>query len=325
MAERTHSRLTKKGRVYTDPVTGEEYLSVTSIINSAHPFDGTNWASYLVAGTAVDEWDKVSSLYALDPESARKYLGSVTSRYSSNRADIGTAVHACLEAHFKGYPLPLEERDMEFGYGRKLSKENWEEVEQIWSQLLNIVLRIELKPWKAEPLIVSREHSYAGSADIIAESNQWEGLRVVDLKTKAKRDKPRPEISQQLAAYANGDVVLNDDGTETPLAEVDKKQGMAIVASKVAAELFTVDLNFTAFHCSTILSEFYRETGGIEPVQLLATDTPEEVHQQIQAATSYPQLQALYYRHAGRGKWDATHTVAAATQRIALSKKGNTK
>lgn len=314
--------MTKKGRIYTDPLTGDEYLSVTSIINTAHPFGGTDWAAWRVADLAIEEWDKVAALHALDPASARNYLGKSVSAYTNRRADIGTTVHAAMEAHFKGLPLPFQNRSLGFDRGRQLDDAGWEEAEQTWHQLHALLDRIQLRPWRVEPLLVNRKLGYAGSGDIIAASTEWEGLEVVDLKTKPQRKKPNPEVVLQLSAYGMCEVVLEEDGTETEIEDgsVSYSHAHAIVASKVAAEVYPVDLDFPAFMHAHGLSKFYSEGVDFAPIQLQALETPEEVAAQIVAAQSYAELQALYYRHVARGKWLPSHTEMAAERKEELER-----
>lgn len=299
---------------------------MTSTISAAHPFGGTDWAAGRVADLAIDEWDTLSGLYNLDKEAARNYLSKSVQKYTNRRADIGTVVHACMEHHFKGLPLPIHTREISLDRGRVLDEEGWQEAEQVWHQLKALLTRINLRPWKVEPLIVNRTLGYAGSADLIARSDEWNGLMVVDLKTKPKRDKPRPEVRQQLAAYGNGELVLEEDDTETELfpMRVRQDKGIALIASKVAAEVFVEDLAMDAFMHSMYLAKFYANPGaGSAQIQLQATETPEEVADDIVAAQSYAELQALYYRHVARGKWLPEHTEMAAVRRGQLEATSN--
>lgn len=316
MTERAYARMTRRGREYTDRGTGEVYLSVTSVLSAAHPFDGGTWSSYMAGDLLLNEWDRIVTLHDADPASARAYLATAAKRYSTRRADIGSAVHSSMESFFKGLPYPTAET-YTFDRNRTLDEEGWSEVRVIWAQLKDFLERVEFKPWRVEPLTVSRKFGYAGSADLIGESTLWEGIRVVDLKTKAKRASARPEVVLQLSAYANADVVLEENGLETDLAGIiDQERGAVFVASSAGVEPSDVILNFPLFQVMQRAADYWH-TGDtfIQPFHTIAVDTTEDVHADITEAQTVEELTALYLRHKSRDNWRSEHTTHAAQRK----------
>jgi hypothetical protein len=104
----------------------------------------------------------------------------------SDAADLGTAIHAALEAHFQGLPYPRE-------------------MESYISPVKEWVAKHNVKFLKHELRLVSQELGYAGTTDALIESDGI--LHVLDYKSR--KTKPEYKIApyskepMQIAAYAN--------------------------------------------------------------------------------------------------------------------------
>jgi hypothetical protein len=186
----------KKGnaRYYVWPPVGAgerelEVPSVTTIINGGIPKDALKfWAAKMAAQYAIDH---KASWENLPPGDALDLIQRSALRYTSKRADEGSLVHNALEDYVNGLDRkPPEDPELAAQFaGAKLFLTDCE-VEVIYS----------------EPIIYSRKHGYAGSADLIANvlAPGWDApkLCIVDYKTgKAIY----PEMGIQLTAYSRGD------------------------------------------------------------------------------------------------------------------------
>jgi hypothetical protein len=101
-------------------------------------------------------------------------------------ADLGTDIHAALEAHFQGLPYPRE-------------------MESYISPVKEWVAKHNVKFLKHELRLVSQELGYAGTTDALIEADGI--LHVLDYKSR--KTKPEYKITpygkepMQIAAYAN--------------------------------------------------------------------------------------------------------------------------
>lgn len=187
----------KKGnaRYYVWPPVGAgerelEVPSVTTIIGGGIPKEGLKfWAAKMSAEYAVKHIDSWKSLPA---EDAVDLIKRAALRYTGKRADEGSAVHSALEAHVDGkdHSGKLGDPELVAQYQGAIKFLQDCEVEVIYS----------------EPIVYSRTHGYAGSADLIANvlAPGWDApkLCICDYKTgKAIYD----EMGVQLCAYSRGD------------------------------------------------------------------------------------------------------------------------
>jgi hypothetical protein len=96
---------------YTDKVTGDKLRSVTTILNQGSPKEALiHWAGNLVADTAL-EYLPALVRASRTPERRKEaydWLRRAHTRKKDERADIGSAVHALIEAHVLGEPVPAE-------------------------------------------------------------------------------------------------------------------------------------------------------------------------------------------------------------------------
>lgn len=96
---------------YKDPVTEELLRSVTTILNQGSPKEALiHWAGNLVAETALEY---LPALVAASRTPARRqdaydWLRRAHTRKKDERADIGSAVHALIEARILGQPVPAD-------------------------------------------------------------------------------------------------------------------------------------------------------------------------------------------------------------------------
>ena len=191
---------TSYGRGYVHPVTGETVPSVTTImkVGLAKP-QLVSWAARMSAEYAVKQWDELSELP--DWEKVAK-IRDAHVQVADKAADIGDVVHDLIDAWNKGdpYPDPRLPRQID-GFVNSFVK-----------------FMTERRPEfiESEVTLWSRTYDYAGTADWIAVI----GGRVIlgDNKT-GKR--VYDEVGLQLAALANADFIIREDGSEEPLPVIE--------------------------------------------------------------------------------------------------------
>jgi hypothetical protein len=194
-----------------------EVISTTSAINAglAKPFL-TNWAAKLVAETAVEDLDIVQRMVDKgDAQGAVAHLKGAPYRKRQAAADRGTLVHAALEAYIAGKKPTEDELKEQFNEAGVPSK-LWKSTRLMVDGLIEFMFDEEPDIIWTESTVYSRQHGYAGTADVIARMRVGGSVVpvILDVKTsKAIYD----EVALQLASYANADFVGQDDGTELPL------------------------------------------------------------------------------------------------------------
>ena len=213
---------TTKGRLYTHPTTGAQYPSVTTVLGVVGKGDALkHWAAGEVAKYAVkmkDTW------LALDDQAAVDLLKREPLRSLDRAASRGTDVHAIAEAYARTGTLPV-----------------WaDEIGGYVEALRAFFADHQPTPVFIEQTVFNNTVGYAGSFDMICRMPQFgDDLVILDYKTSKAI---YPEVAAQLAAYAFGEEMLDDDGTAQPMPEI--KHGVAVrFAIDGSYEVIGCDIN----------------------------------------------------------------------------------
>lgn len=203
-------------RLYSDPLTGEKFWSVTTIIGGGLPKPALlPWGIKSVAEVAVA---KRKTLLAMTSEcetggnctpgdwcsscdAAVRWLKSAPYQQRDKAADLGTKIHEAAEAYKLGKPMPP-----------------WpDDIAPSMAQFERFLLAFAPTFEQVEQTVYHRAQRYAGTLDAILTLS--DGKRViVDYKTgKAVY----PEVALQLAAYRYAEYMRLPDNTEAPVPEVD--------------------------------------------------------------------------------------------------------
>ncbi len=197
-----------------------EVMSVTSIIGKAWPKPFLlPWAVKMTAQAAVDDHDLVTLMLAKNQErSAVEHLKGARWRSTNKAADRGTIVHAAIEAYIAGKPWTKDELEAELREAR-IEPEMWKSAAGMIAGVMEFLWDKEPEILWSEATVYSREHGYAGTADIIARMAMGGAEKrpvIIDIKTsKSVYD----DTALQLAAYAYADFVGRADGSEDPLID----------------------------------------------------------------------------------------------------------
>lgn len=183
-------------RAYVHPVTGETVPSVTTILKMIGKPKLTGWAARMAAEYAVAHWDELS---ALKPYQRIVPIKEAHEGVSGAARDTGTAVHEIIENWMKGNPSQAGKQTDSFA-----------------TQLTGFLMTHRPRFIESEFTVWSRQHSYAGTADFLAEI----GGRnlVVDLKTGKGL---YAEVGLQLAALSHADFLIREDGSEEEIPRID--------------------------------------------------------------------------------------------------------
>lgn len=186
-------------RVWTP--TGDRFYRVTRILNALAKPALVPWASKLVAERAVNGHDEIGKYIAEHgAEAAIKELKGTPNQQRDKAADMGSAVHAAVEAHNLGNPLP----------------EFTDDVAPYMANFAAFLAEYEPEFLMAEATIANRTESYCGQLDAICRIAGK--TYVLDVKTGKG---VYPEVALQLAAYRHAEFIGLDDGTEHDLPKID--------------------------------------------------------------------------------------------------------
>lgn len=203
------------GRTYVWPEKKPHELvvpSVTTIIGGGIPKPAlAPWNAKMVAEFAVDNSD---SWLNLDRDDAIDLLKRSPFRKTKKAADHGSLVHTALEAFGNGAEEIPTLPD-------KSHRKQYEGA-------LQFLRDFEVEPVYTEFTVFSREHEYAGTADLLGPvtfpaemllDSKPRPTCIIDYKTgKAIY----PEFAVQLTSYARGDFIADGaSGMELPLPEID--------------------------------------------------------------------------------------------------------
>jgi len=188
-----YGRWNEQTRIYE--FDGEVYPSVTSVIGMMDKPVLINWAANLAAQYSQDNRE---ALIQLEPQAAVDAIKGAWRRSRDKAANFGTAVHEMIESGQEPEPesplAPYVDAARMFldDYGLLVSG--------------------------LEVTVVSLEHGYAGTMDVLGTTDDDDGTLttvVADWKSgKGLYD----SAAMQLSALMNADHIVNDDGT---LSEID--------------------------------------------------------------------------------------------------------
>ncbi len=254
------ARTTSRGRIYTR--RGRNYWSVTTIIKGGLPAPALqHWGMRAVAEYAVANHRQIAAMlgavtlrkaegraepalierlrglfgagetepvYVIsDPDaiaSTVDWLKNAPYRESRRKMDIGTAVHAIVEATILERPIPAPDPELAPFVAQF----------EAWRTAFSPTFEM------SEASVFSDAESYAGTLDIIAVV----GGRRLLIDTKTGKG-VYPEAALQLAAYAHADFVGLADGTDEPMPKVEggavlhlRPDGYAFVPVRIDDDVF---------------------------------------------------------------------------------------
>lgn len=193
-----------------------EVLSVTSAIKSLNKPFLIPWAAKMAAECAVEDHDIIAKwLDRGDKRSAIDHIKGARYRDSSTKADRGTIVHASVEAYLAGKPVDVDAVQAALEE-KNIPRKMWKPAFKMIDGVQEFLFDYEPEVYWSEATVYSREHEYAGTADLIAKVRIGDSVlpAILDIKTsKAIYN----ETAMQLAAYGRADFVGLDDGAEKPL------------------------------------------------------------------------------------------------------------
>lgn len=205
-----------------------EVVSVTSITEGGIPKPFLiGWAAKKSAECAVDDHDLIGAMLAKkDGERmALDHVKGARFRDRDTKADRGTIVHAAVESYLAGKPMSKDDLEERLTDAR-IPRSMWKSTAGMVAGAMEFLFEHEPEILYSEATVYSREHSYAGTPDLVVRMRVGKSKRpvIVDYKTsKAIYD----ETSLQLCAYSRADFVGLNDGTEKPLPR-EIKDGIAV-------------------------------------------------------------------------------------------------
>lgn len=224
------SRGSRGMRVYRWPPQPPHTLEVngvTSIIEHGIPKPFlVGWAAKQAAECAVDNEKAWKAIQEADGDQAAvDYIKGARYRSTSKKAKRGTIVHAAVEAYLAGKPMSKADLE-EYLAEERVPKPMWRGAAGMVAAAMEFLFDQEPEVLHSESTVYSREHGYAGTADLIVKMRVGKSRKhaIVDFKTS-----PRiyDETSLQLCAYSRADFVGLNDGTEIPLPD-DIRDGVAV-------------------------------------------------------------------------------------------------
>lgn len=224
-------------RRYVHPKTQESEPSVTTIIREAiaKPYL-LRWAGGTGAQYADGNWDALASMSSWERIGLIKFAHE---RERQKASDLGTAVHAALDAWAKGEP-------------HEYSKE----ISPFMTSFVKFIMDRRPEFLYSEVTTWSRTHGYAGTADAICVMKGKTFL--IDYKSGKSLHN---EVALQLTALARADFIITGEGEELDIPPID---GLAAVhirpRSWHIAEIDHVEESWRAFLACRELYEWICET-----------------------------------------------------------------
>lgn len=206
-----------------------EVISVTSALGAgvAKPYL-IGWAAKVTAEAAIEDHEIIGAMLAKGKEKeAIAHVKGARFANSGAKADRGTIVHGALESYLAGKELSKETVEAQLKEAR-VPLNLWRSTAAMIAGLMEFLQDEEPEVYWSESTVYSREHGYAGTADLIARMRVGGSLVPVVLDVKTSKDIYN-ETAAQLVAYARADFVGLDDGTEAELVPTGERIEHGIV------------------------------------------------------------------------------------------------
>ncbi len=317
-AVRVHQETGRESRIYELEVSDgvqtwrQSLWSVTTLLKVIDRPALQYWAAKETAKAAFENRDYLEQdvkRFGLDE--AVYQLSQARFKKKSRAADIGTAVHALIEAHIKGAERPpIDPTLTDEVLPRFEQFQRWEEAYQPNYRF-------------SEATVVHPEHGWAGTLDFVAEIGR-NGDGLVDIKNTnpGRGDKPGVymEAALQVCAYAHGSEVLAARGAwvePVPMTPVGWGAVLWLYPGRHA--FIAVDIDDATYRAFRIATELYRYVDGpgkkavrgeLTPAVMGILPTPAEQAAAIAPMVSEPQRRALEAMARDIGGHDALKRIA---------------
>lgn len=213
-----------KGRWYAHPNTGEMWPSVTNVLDTAVSKPAlVPWAAKAVAEKAMQDLPLITASMLVRPCKPKrvadecgkckmcrlKALKREPGFVKDTAADLGSRIHDWADGHVIGRPMVEDPEVAPFG-------------QQLLRFFDDFGVDLDKDIEATEATIINRKVGYAGTGDlwIRLRLDGWPRKRLVLVDYKSSSTRPvlsaYPENGMQLAALANAETLLLDDGTEVP-------------------------------------------------------------------------------------------------------------
>lgn len=225
---------TPYGRHYAHPRREKAAPSITNI-KAKKDIPGLKfWAAREAATYAAEHHDRLTKLTLEERVQLIKSAPFGSASKNADSSHVGDVVHEWVDRYAKGEEIPEDEianptYAASDGSKRiKLPPAAARSAKGMWRQFFGagrhkadyergVVDRYPIEWIESEFTVWSDAHNYAGTADWAAKING----AVVLGDTKTGRSL-YPDMRYQLAALANADFILDDDGNERPLPQFEK-------------------------------------------------------------------------------------------------------
>jgi hypothetical protein len=196
-----------RGHKYVNIDTGARIPGVTTIIGDGVPKPAlVKWAAESTSDYALDHWD---DLAGKAPSVRRKEL--MGARYASKNAasNKGTTVHKLAAKLIVGERVAIPDG-----------------LEGHVQSYVRFLDEFDVLPMLVEAVIVSHEHGYCGTLDLVGDLLDPEDVDsgrtrwLLDIKTSGKG--VYGDAALQLAGYRYADAWVDDEGLEQELPEVEQ-------------------------------------------------------------------------------------------------------
>lgn len=279
-----------KGRWYVHPQTGEMWPSITNVLDVAVSKPAlVGWAAKAVAEKAFRELPLLVASMLVRPcrpkrvadecgkcKTCRlKQLKREPGFVKDTAADLGTRVHAWAEAHVLNKPMIDDPEVAPFGV-------------QLLRFFDDFGVDMDKDIEASEATVVNRKVGYAGTGDLWVRLriDGWPHKRLCLIDYKSSSTRPTvsayPENAMQLAALANAETLLLDNGLEVPAPQGIKDvfvlslraDSYALIAMPMSGGL---EAAFAAFQGALRDAEWLHSQYGAKPVAVLPVQTAKAV------------------------------------------------
>lgn len=211
------------------PDAGEPFeVPAWTTVANAWPKFLTKWAANTAARCAVNERSHIATLSDTDAE---RYIASAPDRHRDSAASRGTGIHRLLE---------------QIAEGREPAVDLFPKASAFVDTMKAFVGATRPRWLCSEAVTFNRRLKVAGTADgfLSFDAMPELGVRVVDFKTKAHKDRIEcyPDHALQVVLHADADYLIGDvDGKPARLAVPQVDGGLIVIITEHDWHLFPIE------------------------------------------------------------------------------------
>lgn len=232
---------------------GEWVQGVTTILNAMAKPALVDWSAREVAAFANENWSWLSTI---PPEARYDLMKGAHNKVRDEAAKRGSELHDAVVPLLRGEPIA------------QLPLDAHEDVYDLAASAVRFMDDWGIHPMLIETVVFNDNPRFAGTLDLVATADRYPG-RVFLIDWKTNRRGIYPEVALQLAAYANAEFYVGEDGYDHPVAGLGITDHVALRLTTEGYEVQPTDSSPEVYKLFTTIASLSAGSSSVRMKALL--------------------------------------------------------